>query len=146
MWNGADPAPSKQTKQTKKAPRQMRNVNPSWRQTWRQEGCDLPFLSSSEVQMLPSSTQSHDLCIRADSSPWQKKRLPKTKWMEMDGATATGTTTQGGRNTLFFRSGEEDKRTGCSQDKGGRIQSIAHSQPAKSGKEMGWIMSAGLGC
>lgn len=36
---------------------------------------------------------------------------------------------------FVFRSGEEDKRIGCSQDKGGRIQSIAYSQPAKSGKE-----------
>lgn len=63
----------------------MTSVTPSWHQTWRQEGCDLPFLSSPEVQMLPSSTQSHDLGIRVDSSPWQKKRLAKTKWMEMDG-------------------------------------------------------------
>lgn len=37
--------------------------------------------------------------------------------------------------SFFYRSGEEDKRIGCSQDKGGRIQSIAHSQPTKSGKE-----------
>lgn len=36
---------------------------------------------------------------------------------------------------FVFRSGGEDKRIGCSQDKGGRIQSIAYSQPAKSGKE-----------
>lgn len=50
-------------------------------------------------------------------------------------ATATGTTTHIGGNTFFFRSEEEDKRIGCSQDKGGRIQSIAHSQPTRSGKE-----------
>lgn len=50
-------------------------------------------------------------------------------------ATATGTTTHIGGNFFFFRSGEEDKRIGCSQDKGGRIQSIAHSQPTTSGKE-----------
>lgn len=79
---------------------------------------------------------------RDKKKDWQKPN----GWKWMDGATATGATTQGGGNTLFFRSGEEDKRTGCSQDKGGRIQSIAHSQPAKSGKERGWIMSASLGC
>lgn len=39
------------------------------------------------------------------------------------------------RREYCFRSGEEDKRIGCSQDKGGRIQSIAHSQPTRSGKE-----------
>lgn len=44
-------------------------------------------------------------------------------------------TQRGGSILCFFRSGEEDKRIGCSQDKGGRIQSIAYSQPAKSGKE-----------
>lgn len=39
------------------------------------------------------------------------------------------------RREHFFRSGEEDKHIGCSQDKGGRIQSIAHSQPTRSAKE-----------
>lgn len=39
------------------------------------------------------------------------------------------------RREFFFRSGEEDKRIGCSQDKGGRIQSVAHCQPTRSGKE-----------
>lgn len=79
---------------------------------------------------------------------WEEQPFPhdrniakqKTGWHKESGrmeATATGTTTHIGGNIYiyFFRSGEEDKRIGCSQDKGGRIQSIAHSQPPRSGKE-----------
>lgn len=91
--------------------------------------------------MLPSSTQALLLALRLRGTALPNDRAiakPKTGWHKESGrmeATATGTTTHIGGSTFFFRSGEEDKRIGCSQDKGGRIQSIAHSQPTRSGKE-----------
>lgn len=65
----------------------------------------------------------------------ERLQIKRTGWHKESGrmeATASTTTHIG---SIFFRSGEEDKHIRCSQDKGGRIQSIAHSQPTRSGKE-----------
>lgn len=47
-----------------KKPQTTGNDQPHWHQTWKQEGCELPFLSLQQVQMLPSSTQALILALR----------------------------------------------------------------------------------
>lgn len=90
--------------------------------------------------MLPSSTQALILALRLRGTALphdrtiakSKKWMAQTKWQNGSYCYWYNNTY---RREHFFRSGEEDKHIGCSQDKGGRIQSIAHSQPTRSAKE-----------
>lgn len=67
-------------------PQTIGNDQPHWHQTWKQEGCDLPFLSLQQVQMLPSSTQALILALRLrgtalphDIARWKQKKKKKKK-------------------------------------------------------------------
>lgn len=104
---------------------------PHWHQTWKQEGCDLPFLSLQEVQMLPSLTQAlilalrwrgtalpHDWTIAKQKTGWQNGSYNNTYRREYSFQK------WGGRQTYWMLSKQRRE-----------IQSIAHSQPTRSGKE-----------
>lgn len=77
--------------------------------------------------MLPSSTQALILALRlrGPALPHDRK-IAKQKWHKEGGRMEATATTTHRREYFFFlffffRSGGEDKRIGCSQDKGGRF-------------------------